>query len=113
MCAFTSLILGLGLTTTACYIFLAILVAPALEKLGLNRMAIHMFIFYWGMLSLDHTAGRDRLVCRRGHCGVAGDEDRMGIDVGRQHHLFHPVLLRVEPCPCAAGRQPPISPASG
>src|SRR5690349_17424617 len=51
MCAFTSLVLGLGLTTTACYIFLAILVAPALEKLGLNRMAIHMFIFYWGMLS--------------------------------------------------------------
>jgi TRAP-type uncharacterized transport system fused permease subunit len=47
----TSLILGLGLTTTACYIFLAILVAPALEKLGLNKMAVHMFIFYWGMLS--------------------------------------------------------------
>jgi len=51
MCAVTSLVLGLGLTTTACYIFLAILVAPALEKLGLNRMAVHMFIFYWGMLS--------------------------------------------------------------
>src|SRR5262245_48115941 len=51
MCAITSLILGLGLTSTACYIFLAILVAPALEKLGLNRMAVHMFIFYWGMLS--------------------------------------------------------------
>jgi len=51
MCAVTSLILGLGLTTTACYIFLAILVGPALEKAGLNRMAVHMFIFYWGMLS--------------------------------------------------------------
>jgi TRAP transporter 4TM/12TM fusion protein len=51
MCAITSLILGLGLTTTACYIFLAILVAPALEKLGLNKMAVHIFIFYWGMLS--------------------------------------------------------------
>ncbi|MDX2204183.1 MAG: TRAP transporter permease [Hyphomicrobiaceae bacterium] len=51
MCAVTSLVLGLGLTTTACYIFLAVLVAPALEKLGLNKMAVHMFIFYWGMLS--------------------------------------------------------------
>ncbi len=51
MCAITSMILGLGLTTTACYIFLAILVGPALEKLGLNKMAVHMFIFYWGMLS--------------------------------------------------------------
>jgi TRAP-type uncharacterized transport system fused permease subunit len=51
MCAVTSMVLGLGLTTTSCYIFLAILVAPALEKLGLNKMAVHMFIFYWGMLS--------------------------------------------------------------
>jgi TRAP transporter 4TM/12TM fusion protein len=51
MAAVTSLVLGLGLTTTACYIFLAILVGPALEKAGLNKMAIHMFIFYWGMLS--------------------------------------------------------------
>ena len=51
MTAVTSLVLGLGLTTTACYIFLAILVGPALEKAGLNKMAVHMFIFYWGMLS--------------------------------------------------------------
>ena len=51
MTAITSLVLGLGLTTTACYIFLAVLVGPALEKVGLNRMAVHMFIFYWGMLS--------------------------------------------------------------
>ena len=51
MTALTSLVLGLGLTTTACYIFLAILVGPALEKAGLNKVAIHMFVFYWGMLS--------------------------------------------------------------
>src|SRR5258708_13650170 len=51
MTAITSLVLGLGLTTTACYIFLAILVGPALEKAGLNKMAVHMFAFYWGMLS--------------------------------------------------------------
>ena len=51
LAAITSLVLGLGLTTTACYIFLAILVGPALEKAGLNKMAVHMFVFYWGMLS--------------------------------------------------------------
>jgi TRAP transporter 4TM/12TM fusion protein len=51
MTAVTSLVLGLGLTTTACYIFLAILVGPALEKMGLNKLAVHMFVFYWGMLS--------------------------------------------------------------
>src|SRR5690606_29248775 len=36
---------------TACYIFLAILVGPALEQAGLNKMAVHLFVFYWGMLS--------------------------------------------------------------
>ncbi len=51
MTAVTSLVLGLGLTTTACYIFLAILVGPALEQVGLNKLAVHMFVFYWGMLS--------------------------------------------------------------
>src|SRR5688572_17323512 len=51
MTAITSLVLGLGLTTTACYSVLAILVGPALEKAGLHKMAVNMFIFYWGLLS--------------------------------------------------------------
>jgi TRAP-type uncharacterized transport system fused permease subunit len=36
---------------TAAYIFLAIALAPALIKGGLDPMAVHMFIFYLGMLS--------------------------------------------------------------
>lgn len=51
MGALTGLILGVGMTSTAAYIFLAILLAPALIQVGLNQMAVHMFIFYWGMLS--------------------------------------------------------------
>ncbi|WP_316860576.1 TRAP transporter permease [uncultured Cohaesibacter sp.] len=51
MGAVTGLILGVGMTATAAYIFLAILLAPALVQVGLNPMAVHMFIFYWGMLS--------------------------------------------------------------
>ena len=51
MGAITGLILGTGMTSTAAYIFLAILFAPALVEVGLNPMAVHMFIFYWGMLS--------------------------------------------------------------
>ncbi|MBM3489182.1 MAG: TRAP transporter permease [Alphaproteobacteria bacterium] len=49
--AIASFVLGLGLTTTACYIFLAVLLAPGLIKQGLDPMAVHMFILYWGMLS--------------------------------------------------------------
>jgi len=47
----SSLILGMGLTTTACYIILAVLVAPALIKMGVSAMAAHLFIFYFGIIS--------------------------------------------------------------
>ncbi|MEM9139298.1 MAG: TRAP transporter large permease subunit, partial [Pseudomonadota bacterium] len=42
---------GMGLTVTACYIFLAIVLAPALVQAGLNELAVHLFILYWGMVS--------------------------------------------------------------
>lgn len=49
--AITSFILGMGMTVSACYIFLSILLAPALIEAGLNPMASHLFILYWGMMS--------------------------------------------------------------
>ena len=49
--ALTSFILGMGMTATACYIFLAITLAPALITVGLNPMAVHLFVLYWGLVS--------------------------------------------------------------
>ncbi|WP_417695084.1 TRAP transporter permease [Roseibium sp.] len=46
-----SFILGLGMPTSAAYLLLAILIAPALESFGLPVIAAHMFIFYYGLLS--------------------------------------------------------------
>lgn len=51
MGALTSFIMGIGMTVTAAYIFLAIVLAPALIQGGLNPMAVHLFILYWGMVS--------------------------------------------------------------
>ena len=51
MGALTSFVLGIGMTVTAAYIFLAIVLAPALIEGGLNPLAVHLFILYWGMLS--------------------------------------------------------------
>lgn len=51
MGALTSFVLGIGMTVTAAYIFLAIVLAPALVDAGLDPLASHMFIMYWGMLS--------------------------------------------------------------
>lgn len=51
MGALTSFVFGMGMTATACYIFLAITLAPALTRAGLDPLAVHLFIFYWGMVS--------------------------------------------------------------
>lgn len=51
MGALTSFILGIGMTVTAAYIFLAIVLVPALTNSGLDPLASHMFVMYWGMLS--------------------------------------------------------------
>jgi TRAP transporter 4TM/12TM fusion protein len=50
--ALVSIILGMGMPTTAVYVLLAVLVAPGLAKLGILPIAAHMFIFYFGMLSM-------------------------------------------------------------
>lgn len=49
--AITSFILGMGMTVTAAYIFLAIILAPALINVGLDPLAVHLFMLYWGMIS--------------------------------------------------------------
>jgi TRAP transporter 4TM/12TM fusion protein len=51
MGAVTSFVLGIGMTVTAAYIFLAVILAPALVTGGLDAMAVHLFILYWAMLS--------------------------------------------------------------
>lgn len=49
--ALASFIMGMGMTITACYVFLALVLAPGLVQLGLNEMAVHLFVMYWGMIS--------------------------------------------------------------
>ncbi|MDO9024244.1 TRAP transporter fused permease subunit [Zwartia sp.] len=51
MGALTSFIFGMGMTITACYIFLAIVLAPPLIAAGFDPVAVHLFMMYWGMVS--------------------------------------------------------------
>jgi TRAP transporter 4TM/12TM fusion protein len=50
--AVANIILGAGLPTVGCYILLATLVAPSLIQMGIDPMAAHMFILYYGCLSM-------------------------------------------------------------
>jgi TRAP transporter 4TM/12TM fusion protein len=50
--AVISIILGMGMPTVSVYVLTATLLAPSLIKLGLTPMAAHMYVMYFGMLSM-------------------------------------------------------------
>ena len=52
LAAIVSIILGMGMPTVGVYVLLAALVAPAMVKVGLSPMASHMFVMYFGMMSM-------------------------------------------------------------
>jgi len=47
----TSIILGMGVPTTANYVITATIAAPALIQLGVPIIAAHMFVFYFGIIA--------------------------------------------------------------
>ena len=50
--AVVCVVLGMSLPTTVVYVTLAVLVGPGLTQLGIHPLAAHLFLFYFGMLSL-------------------------------------------------------------
>ena len=46
------LIMGMGVPTGAAYLMIAIVLGPVLNKLGLSLMAAHLFVVYFGVLSV-------------------------------------------------------------
>ena len=47
----TSLILGMGVPTTANYVITSTIAAPALILLGVPILAAHLFVFYFGIVA--------------------------------------------------------------
>lgn len=50
--ALVSILLGMGMPTSAIYLLLATMIAPSLIKLGVNPIAAHMFVLYFGLMSM-------------------------------------------------------------
>ena len=50
--ALVCIVLGMGMPTTVVYIMLAVLVGPTLVQLGVEPLGAHLFLFYFGMLSM-------------------------------------------------------------
>lgn len=52
MTAVVAIILGMGMPTVGVYILLATLIAPALVQIGMTPIAAHLFVMYFGMMSM-------------------------------------------------------------
>ncbi len=49
--ALASFVLGMGMVSSAAYLFLALILAPAIIQIGIHPMSAHMFVMYCGMIS--------------------------------------------------------------
>jgi TRAP transporter 4TM/12TM fusion protein len=52
LAALISIVLGMGMPTVGVYVLLAALVAPALVEVGVPVIAAHLFVMYFGMMSM-------------------------------------------------------------
>jgi len=52
MTAIACIVLGMGMPTSVIYIMLAVLVGPALVQLGIAPLGAHLFLLYFGILSM-------------------------------------------------------------
>ncbi|MFQ5717986.1 MAG: TRAP transporter permease [Acidobacteriota bacterium] len=48
----SSIVLGMGLPSAVCYLLMATLIGPVIGRLGIVPLAAHLFIFYFGMMSM-------------------------------------------------------------
>ena len=48
----SSIVLGMGLPSAVCYLLMATLIGPVLGELGVVPLGAHLFIFYFGMMSM-------------------------------------------------------------
>lgn len=52
LAAAINIVLGMGMPTVGIYVLLATLIAPSLVKLGVAELPAHMFILYFGLMSM-------------------------------------------------------------
>jgi len=95
-----TLILGMGLTTSAAYILTVILGGPVLLKLGVQPLAAHMFVFYYACLSaitppvaLAAFAGAGISGARPFQTGFNAMKLAIIAYIVPYTFVFHPVLL--------------------
>jgi len=105
MAAIASIVFGMGMPTVAAYLLVALFVAPPLsDVLAANQLQVHMFVFYFAILSNITPPIAVAVVVAQGIAGssfleTAVDALRMGFPMFLLPFLFvfSPAILLVEP----------------
>ena len=92
-----TIILGMGLPTTASYIVCSSVVVPALIKMGLEPLPAHMFVFYFACLS---AVTPPVAIAAYAAAGISGG-DGFPSGAGGVHHSLH---VRLQQCSADDGR---------
>lgn len=102
----TSILLGMGVPTTANYVITSTIAAPALVTMGIPILAAHMFVFYFGIVA-DITPPV-ALAAFAGAAISGGDPIRTGINASKLAigaflipyiFVYNPVLLMINATP--------------
>jgi TRAP-type uncharacterized transport system fused permease subunit len=104
MAAIASIVFGMGMPTVAAYLLVALFVAPPLsDVLAANQLQVHMFVFYFAILSNITPPIAVAVVVAQGIAGssfleTAVDALRMGFPMFLLPFLFvfSPAILLVE-----------------
>lgn len=102
----TSILLGMGVPTTANYVITSTIAAPALVQMGVNLLAANMFVFYFGIIA-DVTPPV-ALAAFAGAAISGGDPLKTGINATKlaiaafiipYMFVYNPVMLMVNATP--------------
>ena len=98
-----SIMLGMGMPTVSVYVLTATLLAPSLVKLGVTPMAAHMFVMYFGMLSMITPPVAIAAYAAANIARVPGWKTGWTAVAGGLEHVLHPVPVRARAEPADGG----------
>jgi TRAP transporter 4TM/12TM fusion protein len=102
----TSLILGMGVPTTANYVITSTMAAPAIVLLGIPKLAAHLFVFYFGIIAditppvaLAAYAGAGIAKANPFWTGVTASKLAVGAFIVPYIFVYNPAMLLIGTTP--------------